>query len=128
MKVVRFRHNNDGTGYGSEDLGRMQTQQNFLKTVAKQTLTVSNLTKIDSFVKIFQQYVETDLTLGNLAWLGKEAISIGADNIEFSTLPGVWNDHDKFIHLNKDDVLTLVNEHLNPYVEDRTADDLNIPG
>ena len=50
--MVRFRHNNDGTGYGSEDIGRMQTQQNFLKAVAKKTLTVSNLTKLDSFVKI----------------------------------------------------------------------------
>ena len=122
LKVVRFRK-----GYATQDIGRMETQQKFLKAVAKQTLTVSNLGKIDEFVKIFQKYVKTDLTLGDLAWLGKEAISIGADNIEFSTLPGVWNDHDKFIHLNKDDVLTLVNEHLNPYVEDRTADDLNIP-
>ena len=122
LKVVRFRK-----GYATQDIGRMETQQKFLKAVAKQTLTVSNLGKIDEFVKIFQKYVKTDLTLGNLAWLGKEAISIGADNIEFSTLPSVWNDHDKFIHLNKDDVLTLVNEHLNPYVEDRTADDLNIP-
>ena len=122
LKVVRFRK-----GYATQDIGRMETQQKFLKAVAKQTLTVSNLGKIDEFVKIFQKYVKTDLTLGDLAWLGKEAISIGADNIEFSTLPGVWNDHDKFIHLNKNDVLTLVNEHLNPYVEDRTADDLNIP-
>ena len=122
LKVVRFRK-----GYATQDIGRMETQQKFLKAVAKQTLTVSNLGKIDEFVKIFQKYVKTDLTLGDLAWLGKEAISIGADNIAFSTLPGVWNDHDKFIHLNKDDVLTLVNEHLNPYVEDRTADDLNIP-
>ena len=122
LKVVRFRK-----GYATQDIGRMETQQKFLKAVAKQTLTVSNLGKIDEFVKIFQKYVKTDLTLGDLAWLGKEAISIGADNIEFSTRPGVWNDHDKFIHLNKDDVLTLVNEHLNPYVEDRTADDLNIP-
>ena len=122
LKVVRFRK-----GYATQDIGRMETQQKFLKAVAKQTLTVSNLGKIDEFVKIFQKYVKTDLTLGNLAWLGKEAISIGADNIEFSTLPGVWNDHDNFIYLNKDDVLTLVNEHLNPYVEDRTADDLNIP-
>ena len=122
LKVVRFRK-----GYATQDIGRMETQQKFLKAVAKQTLTVSNLGKIDEFVKIFQKYVKTDLTLGNLAWLGKEAISIGADNVEFSTLPGVWNEHDKFIHLNKDDVLTLVNEHLNPYVEDRTADDLNIP-
>ena len=122
LKVVRFRK-----GYATQDIGRMETQQKFLKAVAKQTLTVSNLGKIDEFVKILQKYVKTDLTLGDLAWLGKEAISIGADNIEFSTLPGVWNDHDNFIYLNKDDVLTLVNEHLNPYVEDRTADDLNIP-
>ena len=122
LKVVRFRK-----GYATQDIGRMETQQKFLKAVAKQTLTVSNLGKIDEFVKIFQKYVKTDLTLGNLAWLGKEAISIGADNVEFSTLPGVWNEDDKFIHLNKDDVLTLVNEYLNPYVEDRTADDLNIP-
>ena len=126
LKVVRFRHNNDGTGYGSEDLGRMQTQQNFLKTVAKQTLTASNLTKIDSFVKIFQQYVETDLTLGNLAWLGREAISIGAENIDFSTLPGEWKS--PYIYLDQEATLTLVNQYLNPYVEDRTAEDLQIPG
>ena len=55
MEVVRFRHNNDGTGYGSEDLGRMQTQQNFLKAVAQQTLTLSNLDNVWEFAKIFQQ-------------------------------------------------------------------------
>ena len=123
--MVRFRHNNDGTGYGSEDIGRMQTQQNFLKAVAKQTLTVSNLTRVDSFVKIFQQYVETDLTLGNLAWLGREAISIGTENNDFSTLPGEWKS--PYIHLDKDATLALVNQFLNPFVEDRTADDLFIP-
>ena len=125
LKVVRFRHNNDGTGYGSEDIGRMQTQQNFLNAVAKQPLTVSNLTRVDSFVKIFQQYVETDLTLGNLAWLGREAISIGTENIDFSTLPGEWKS--PYIHLDKDATLALVNQFLNPFVEDRTADDLFIP-
>ena len=126
LKVVRFRHNNDGTGYGSEDLGRMQTQQNFLKAVAKQTLTASNITKIDSFVKIFQKYVETDLSLGNLAWLGREAISIGVENIDFSTLPGDWKS--PYIYLDQEETLTLVNQYLNPYVEDRTAADLHIPG
>ena len=126
LKVVRFRHNNDGTGYGSEDLGRMQTQQNFLKTVAKQTLTVSNLTKVDNFMKIFQQYVETDLSLGNLAWLGREAIDIGAENIDFSTLPGKWKS--PYIYPDPEETLALVNQYLNPYVEDRTAADLHIPG
>ena len=125
MKVVRFRHNNDGTGYGSEDIGRMQTQQNFLKAIAKQTLTLSNVDKLDSFVKIFQKYVETDLSLGNLLWLGKEAIEIGTDSIDFSTLPGNWKS--PYIYLDQEETLALVNQYLNPYVEDRVPEDLNIP-
>ncbi len=125
LKVVRFRHNNDGSGYGSEDIGRMQTQQDFLKAVAKQTLTVGNLTKLDSFMKIFQQYVETDLSIGNLVWLGGEAIGMGPEKIDFTTLPGDWKS--PYIYLNQDEVLALINEYLNPYVEDRTAEDLNIP-
>ena len=125
LKVVRFRHNNDGTGYGTEDLGRMKTQQDFLKTVAAQTLQVSNLGKVKEFSKIFRDSVETDLTLGNLAWLGKEAISIGPENISFSTLPGEWKS--PFIRLDQEAVLQVVNESLNPYVEDRTPEDLNIP-
>jgi len=124
LKVVRFRHNNDGTGYGSEDLGRMQTQQDFLKAVAKKTLNVSNLDKIDDFVKIFRTYVETDLTLGNLAWLGKEAIGMGVDAIQFSTLPGEWES--PYIYLAPDATLELVNQFLNPYVEARVMEDLHI--
>ena len=88
-------------------------------------LTVENLDKVDDFVKIFNTYVETDLTLGNLGWLGKEAISIGADAITFSTLPGEW--HSPYIYLDPEATLTLVNESLNPYVEDRVMEDLNIP-
>ena len=120
MKVVRFR-----SGYASQDLGRMQTQQAFLKAAAKQTLTPSNLNKIDDFVKIFQSYVETDLTLGNLAWLGKEAIAMGSDAVSFSTLPNEWKS--PYIYLNQEETLALINQHLNPYVENRVAEDLNIP-
>lgn len=120
LKVVRFRE-----GYASQDIGRMETQQKFLKAVAKKMLTVENLDKVDDFVKIFNTYVETDLTLGNLAWLGKEAISMGADAITFSTLPGEW--HSPYIYLAPEATLTLVNESLNPYVEDRVMEDLNIP-
>ena len=120
LKVVRCR-----SAYASQDIGRMQTQQDFLKAVAKQTLTVGNLTKLDSFMKIFQQYVETDLNVGNLVWLGSEAIGMGAENIDFATLPGDWKS--PYIYLNQAEVLAMVNEHLNPYVEDRTTEDLNIP-
>lgn len=120
LKVVRFRE-----GYATQDIGRMETQQNFLKAVAKQMLKVENLARIDTFVKIFERYVETDLTVNNLAWLGKEAIGMGAEAVSFSTLPGEW--HSPYIYLDQEAVLELINQHLNPYAEDRTAEDLQIP-
>ena len=122
MKVVRFRHNNDGTGYGSEDIGRMETQQAFLKAVAKKAL--ANPGKINEYVKIFQKYVDTNLSLSDMAWFGQQALSAGLENISFSTLPGEW--HSPYIYLDQAETLALVNAHLNPYVEDRTAEDLHI--
>ena len=119
LKVVRFRE-----GYASQDIGRMQTQQDFLKAIAKKMLTPSSLTKLDDFCKIFQQYVKTDLNVGNLVWLGGEVIGMGSEAIEFSTLPGDWKS--PYIYLNQEEVLALVNEYLNPYVEDRLPEDLNI--
>nr|WP_325232274.1 LCP family protein [uncultured Oscillibacter sp.] len=119
LKVVRCRN-----GYASQDIGRMQTQQDFLKAVAKKMLTPASLTRLDQFCKIFLQYVETDLNAGNLVWLGTQVIGMGADSISFATLPGDWKS--PYIYLNQEEVLTMVNEHLNPYTEDRTPEDLNI--
>ncbi len=119
LKVVRCR-----SAYASQDIGRMQTQQDFLKAVAKKMLSPASLTKLDDYCKIFIQYVDTDLTVGNLVWMGTQVIGMGSDAVEFATLPGEW--HDPYIYLNQDEVLALVNEHLNPYTEDRTAEDLNI--
>ena len=128
LNVVRFRHNNDGTGYGNEDLGRIATQQAFLKAVAKQTLQLSNIDKVSEFVRIFNKNVKTDLSMGNMAWLGKEAINMGIDKITFSTLPGEWSNGLSLYLLDHDAILDLVNNSLNPYMEDRIASDLNLVG
>jgi len=119
LKVVRFRE-----GYASQDIGRMHTQQEFLKAVAKQLMTPANLNKLGDLCKIFVEYVETDLNAGNLVWMGGQVAAMGMENIEFATLPGEWKS--PYIYLNQEEVLAMVNEHLNPYTEDRTAEDLNI--
>ena len=119
LKVVRCR-----SAYASQDIGRMQTQQDFLKAVAKQLMTPEIALKLPDLCGIFINYVETDLNAGNLAWLGGEVLNMGMDNISFATLPGEW--HDPYIYLDQEEVLAMVNEHLNPYTEDRTAEDLNI--
>ena len=87
MEVVRFRHNNDNTGYGGrQDLGRIGTQQAFLKTVAQKLMKLEN---VPAMAETFLKYVKTDLTLGNLMWLANQALSMGGtDAISFATLPG----------------------------------------
>lgn len=126
MEVVRFRHNTDTSvvAYGNEDIGRHEHPAGIFEAVAKQTLTLSNVDKIGQFAKIFQQYVDTDLTVGNLAWLARSHFH-GHDSITFSTLPGEWKS--PYIYLDKEATLSLVNESLNPYVEDRVMADLDIP-
>ncbi len=129
MEVVRFRHNNDGSGYGTEDIGRIGTQQAFLKAVAKQLLQVENVKNIPALANIFFTYVETDLTLGNLAWLGTEAVSIGMENLRFHTLPGDgtgWYKGQSVYVLDPEATLALVNDALNPYADPLTMEDMDI--
>lgn len=127
MEVVRFRHNNDGTGYGTEDIGRIGTQQAFLKAVAQKLLKLEN---ISAMAEVFMNYVKTDLTLGNLVWLANEALSMGGmDAVSFATLPGDGTGYYKgasVYTLDPEAILTLVNEKLNPYVDAVSAEDQNI--
>ena len=129
MEVVRFRHNNDGTGYGTADIGRIGTQQAFLKAVAKQLLQIGNVKNIPALVDIFYTYVKTDLTTGNLVWLGNEALNIGTENIHFATLPGdgsgYYNKQSVYV-LDAQATCDLVNEALNPYNEALTLEDMDI--
>ena len=128
MEVVRFRHNNDNTGYGGQqDLGRIGTQQAFLKTVAQKLMKLEN---IPAMAETFLKYVKTDLTLGNLMWLANQALSMGGmDAISFATLPGDgagWYKGMSVYALDPEQVLEMTNSMLNPYATDITADDQNI--
>ena len=128
MEVVRFRHNNDNTGYGGrQDLGRIGTQQAFLKTVTQKLMKLEN---VPAMAETFLKYVKTDLTLGNLVWLANQALSMGGtDAISFATLPGDgagWYNGKSFYTLYPEQVLEMTNSMLNPYVADITADEQNI--
>ena len=129
LEVVRWRQNNDGTGYATADIGRIGTQQAFLMAVARQTLQLSNWDKIGAMAEIFQEWVETDLKLSNLIWVGEQALTAGSDNIAFHTLPGDgagWYKGGSYYVLDPEATLEMVNTYLNPYQQDLTMDDLDI--
>lgn len=126
MEVVRWRKNNDGTGYATADIGRIGTQQAFLTQVAKQLLSVKN---VPAMAEVFLKYVKTDLKLGNLVWLGNEALDIGMEGVSFYTLPGDgsgWYKGESVYALDPEATLALVNEALNPYVDPISMEDMDI--
>ena len=129
LEVVRWRQNNDGTGYATADIGRIGTQQAFLTAVAKQTLQVSNLDKIPEMAEIFAKWVETDLKLSNLIWIGEQALSMGSDSIAFHTLPGDGAGYYKggsYYVLDPEGVLELIDTYFNPYRRPLTREDMDI--
>ena len=137
MGVIRYRHdNNMKYGYADGDLGRIKTQQAFLKTVIQQLLQVKNVGKINQFAQIFEENVETDLSVQNLFWFGKSAILGGLtmENVSFVTMPNTpktcwsrtYHNYQSYVVPNAQELLKLVNDQLSPFVEKSVLSDLDI--
>ena len=142
MQVIRWRHNDDGTGYPDSDLGRIKTQQNFLKAVIKQLLQVKNVTKIGEFATVFQNNVETNLSFQEMLWFGQQAVMGGLklENVNFLTMPNKLASaysptvskvygrdmNQSYVVPLANDLLDLVNNSLSPFVEESKLSDLDI--
>lgn len=92
--LVRFRHNNNGTSYPSEygdnDYGRMKTQREFIKAVAKQTLQVKNITKIGGLIDVVKKNVTTNIQdWDTIKDYIPYAVEFDMSNLQTEALPGV---------------------------------------
>lgn len=125
MEVVRFRHNNDGTGY--TDVGRARTQQQLLTALAKQVLSWSSVSRINQFLNIFATYVRSDLEINNMAWFATQALGLDtANGLSTATLPGdgsvTYQGVAWCYALEPQETLDIINRLLNPYTTDLTLD------
>ncbi len=94
--LVRFRKSNKNgvyttysAEYGNDDFGRMRTQREFIKAVAKQTLKASNIPKIHELIDIVKRNVKTNIKDWNQV---KEyipyAVNFNTDNLQSENIPG----------------------------------------
>jgi LCP family protein required for cell wall assembly len=124
-QLLRFRHNNDGTSYssayGDNDIGRMRTQREFMMTVAKQTLQLKNVLKINELIDIAYEYLETNVKVSNIKDYVPYALEFSTDNIETATLPGTTATYNKlsFYVYDKTKTKKLIQEM---YYSDDTED------
>ncbi|HJH61790.1 MAG TPA: LCP family protein [Firmicutes bacterium] len=117
--VVRCR-----SCYPSADIGRVQTQRDFLSALVSQTITLSNVTKATSLINIFNTYVESDMPLDTMIYFATQAVGMDLDaNLSSATLPGEWIS--PYYELDDEAVLELVNS-LGVYEEPVPMEVLNI--
>jgi len=118
LEVVRFRHNNDMSGYS--DVGRTQTQQALLKAVAQKVLSWDSVPKIAGFVDIFATYVDTDLSVSDMVYFATQALYMDLNTgVSTKTLAGrgdaTYKGYTWCYELDKEQTLADINAMLNPY-------------
>ncbi len=144
MQVLRYRHdNNMKHGYAEGDLGRIKTQQAFLKAMVEQVLQPKNMTKAGPLIEAFNKNVETDLSFQNILWFAQSAVLGGLkmEDVNFVTMPNtskyvysrsidkLTNGRDKmqsYVVPNARKLLELVNNELSPFEETFTLADLDV--
>lgn len=128
LEVMRFRK-----GYSNADIGRINTQQDFLMTAAEQLLSNVDEIPISTLATIISEDVDTDLSYGNIIWFAKEAIKMDLENIKFNIMPGNYGDsvwlgkgYASYVTIYVDEWLEMVNEFINPFDEEITVEDVDI--
>lgn len=87
-EYVRWRKNNDGTGYAMGDLGRIETQQEFLLTLADKIKSPSTIIKLPKLINTVSKHVETNMSPSRMVKYFFKLKGIAKEDIHNKTLAG----------------------------------------
>lgn len=88
MMFMRFRKNDDGTGYAMGDLDRNKAQSQFYSAVLKKTLSPIGVLRAPAIYSAIMKNTTTDLNNAEVRELMFDVFKIGKNNIEIYQLPG----------------------------------------
>ena len=123
LEIMRFRQ------YYNGDIGRINVQQDFLKSVIEQLFAKRSSINIIEMATIFFKHVRTNLPLNNLIWFAKEFFKMNAEDISFVTMPGNIVEKiygQSYVSIYVDEWLEIINTMLNPFFEEIAETDVSI--
>lgn len=88
MMFMRFRKNDDGTGYARGDVDRNAAQKEFYSAVMKKALSPIGIIKAPVLYSTIMKYTTTDLNNAEVRELMTDVFKIGKSNINIYQLPG----------------------------------------
>lgn len=133
MEAVRYRHdNNTDVNPQYSDLDRTKLQQEVLTQLAQKVLSWQSITKIQSFLDIFNTYVKTNMDMTQMLYFAQEAMGLDtANGVTSATLEGRGDSYyaasSWCMELDEATTVERVNQLVNPYTRDLTLEDMNLP-
>lgn len=85
---MRFRQNNDGSGYPDGDVGRVKTQREFYTAVANKLLSGNTVLKAPKLLGIVQKSLKTNFSGEEMLSYAGKAMKLNLDNITILQVPG----------------------------------------
>lgn len=107
---VRFRKNNDGTGYPGGDIQRIKAQQQFIKAFIAECVKPSKMIKLPGIAKDLLDDVKTDVALDTILYYLEDIATFKMDNVTMATLPGTDKTIDgiSFYIMNKNEAKEMI--------------------
>lgn len=88
-QLVRYRKGNySGQGYSEGDIGRIGMQQDFIKALIEQKLSIRYISRADELFYIMKEYVHTNLAISDITHYLGSASKIKSSETGTYTLPG----------------------------------------
>lgn len=131
VKLLRWRKNNSGESHSVGDVGRVEIQHDFLTAMMGQALSISTLTNIAQIARIVDENLTSNLSYGEMMWFGERFLLMDKDGLQFHIMPGdatgsLWSstyqNYQSYVFVNDSKLLDLVNNYMNPYTTDITAE------
>jgi len=89
-QFARFRNDQYG------DIGRVQRQQQMIRALREKLMNPAMLTRIPEAIKIFQRYIDTNLSSEELLALASFGLGLKQDNFRMVMLPGRFSTPEEF--------------------------------
>ena len=116
LMLMRYR------GYDNADIERINMQQEVYRAVIEQLATPATILKLPSLTSIIAQNVQTDMSVGELIWIGTNYVTMDTNDVVPNTIPHTarYINNISYVLPDEQEILALVNEYYNPYEEEIT--------
>lgn len=131
VKLLRWRKNNSGEALSVGDVGRVEIQHSFLKSMASQMISLGTLPRIKQILNTVDENLISNLDYGEMLWFAERALLMDKEAIQFHNLPGdytgtMWSptyqNYQSYVFVNNGELLDLVNQRMNPFIHEITPD------